>query len=534
MVNLNDTDLSDPSKYRLIGDSVLSYRFAIPYQEALYVGDILKITDREKDLTFLAKVTDLLHESNFEDEKWDRRPHTEQFYGLSEDVYLVVEALPLGFVDGRGIFRRPRTVPTKFSRVEMPEARDFAFLQQVMGDIQVGVMKTGQGVLRDVRVALHSRVMPQHMGVFATTGMGKSNFMKVFCASCMKARQFGLLLVDPHGEYVGGKGVLTDGQQSRGLAHFQAGRDGLAIFTIRDEKFRKTYSAHSLFLEHDDFRAPDLLFLFDHSPAQREVIEILEDTRGSELVRFFRTTEFDDQGAWAAATPHRDLARRLQQFSPSTLSVMKRRIEILARNNPFLREKGSSVPEILKALDGNRVVIIDIPNLGERSELFVLSVLARTILGRHRGEAQGWGVADAERRDVLITIEEAQRVLGSGSTGTQVFRECAMEGRKFGVGLCVVTQQPKNIDPRVLAQLNTYVVMGLSDRGDRDMVAGHAKQDLSRMDTEIQTLEPGEAIISTLGIPFPVSTRIHLFEEYVQDLNRETRKPITEGLENRF
>jgi hypothetical protein len=109
-----------------------------------------------------------------------------------------------------------------------------------------------------------------------------------------------------------------------------------------------------------------------------------------------------------------------------------------------------------------------------------------------------------------------------------------MEGRKFGVGLCVVTQQPKNIDPRVLAQLNTYVVMGLSDRGDRDMVAGHAKQDLSRMDTEIQTLEPGEAIISTLGIPFPVSTRIHLFEEYVQDLNRETRKPITEGLENRF
>ncbi|MDD1656086.1 MAG: DUF87 domain-containing protein, partial [Methanomicrobiales archaeon] len=183
MVNLNDTDLSDPSKYRLIGDSVLSYRFAIPYQETLFVGDILKITDREKDLTFLAKVTDLLHESNFEDEKWDRRPHTEQFYGLSEDVYLVVEALPLGFVDGRGVFRRPRTVPTKFSRVELPEARDFAFLQQVMGDIQVGVMKTGQGVLRDVRVALHSRVMPQHMGVFATTGMGKSNFMKVFCAS---------------------------------------------------------------------------------------------------------------------------------------------------------------------------------------------------------------------------------------------------------------------------------------------------------------------------------------------------------------
>jgi DNA helicase HerA-like ATPase len=109
-----------------------------------------------------------------------------------------------------------------------------------------------------------------------------------------------------------------------------------------------------------------------------------------------------------------------------------------------------------------------------------------------------------------------------------------MEGRKFGVGLCVVTQQPKNVDPRVLAQMNTFVVMGLSDRNDRAMIAGHAKQDLSPMDTEIQTLEPGEAIISTLGIPFPVSTRIHLFEEYLLALNERKERSIREGLDSRF
>ena len=110
-----------------------------------------------------------------------------------------------------------------------------------------------------------------------------------------------------------------------------------------------------------------------------------------------------------------------------------------------------------------------------------------------------------------------------------------MEGRKFGVGLCVITQQPRNVDPRVLAQMNTFVVMGLSDRNDRAIVAGHAKQDLSPMDTEIQTLEPGEAIISTLGIPFPVSTRIHLYEEYLPVLNREERKgSLREGLGSRL
>ncbi|MDK2863714.1 MAG: hypothetical protein PWQ46_1424, partial [Methanomicrobiaceae archaeon] len=94
---------------------------------------------------------------------------------------------------------------------------------------------------------------------------------------------------------------------------------------------------------------------------------------------------------------------------------------------------------------------------------------------------------------------------------------------------------PKNIDARVLAQINTFVVMGLSDRGDREIIAGSAKQDLSHMDTEIQTLERGEAVISTIGIPFPVSTRIHLYEDYIEELNgRPAARAIDEGLEKTF
>ena len=154
----------------------------------------------------------------------------------------------------------------------------------------------------------------------------------------------------------------------------------------------------------------------------------------------------------------------------------------------------------------------------------------------HRTSAEGFGLETepAEQKKVLITIEEAQRVLGAGGSSTQVFRECAMEGRKFGVGLCVVTQQPKNIDQKVLAQINTFVVMALGDRGDRDIIMGSAKQDLSKMEIEIQTLDRGEAIISTIGIPFPVSTRIHKFEDYIGDLNRQKRTSISEGLDKGF
>ncbi len=123
-------------------------------------------------------------------------------------------------------------------------------------------MRSGQDVIREVAVRIPAKVLPQHMGVFATTGMGKSNFMKTFCASCMKQQKFGLLIVDPHGEYVSG-GKSSTGEPTKGLVHYTEGRDGLAIFTIRGESDRKRYGMNTLFLEYDDFRISDLSILHD-------------------------------------------------------------------------------------------------------------------------------------------------------------------------------------------------------------------------------------------------------------------------------
>jgi hypothetical protein len=539
MVTLNDTEQEDTTKFRLIGQSVLSYRFIIPHTETLFVGDILKITDTAKGYSFYAKVSDLIHESNFADQNWDTRPFGEHFYGLGEDVFIGVEAVPLGFVDEKGIFRKPRTVPTKFSPVTIPKAEDFVFLTKVMGDIEVGVMRTGQGVLRDVPVKIHSKVLPQHMGVFATTGMGKSNFMKTFCASCMKQQKFGLLMVDPHGEYVRG-GQSSTGERTLGLVHYGAGKDGLAVFTI-SESDRKKYSLSSLWLDYDDFRMTDLNLLYDSSQAQRDLIETLDEIPGKDLIPFFLSANVetlpDEVKNNQYNGPFPEIADKLGSFHPATLGVIQRRLRhIVQGNRKFFRESGSAIPEILRYLHENKVVLIDIPRMGERSELLVLSMITRRIMQAHRASAEEFGLETepAEQKKVLITIEEAQRVLGAGGSSTQIFRECAMEGRKFGVGLCVITQQPKNVDAKVLAQINTFVVMGLGDRGDRDIIIGSAKQDLSKMEIEIQTLDQGDAIISTIGIPFPVSTRIHRFEDYVARLNTEKKKDIREGLSSGF
>ncbi len=539
MVTLNDIDNVDTTKYRLTGRSVLSYRFIAPHSETLYIGDIKKIVDRTKGLTFFAKITDLSHDSNFADPKWDTRPFSEQFYGLGEDVFISVDAVPLGFVDAGGKFHKARTIPSKFSTVEDPTADDFMFLTRQMGEIEVGLMRSGQDVIRDVAVRIPANVLPQHMGVFATTGMGKSNFMKTFCASCMKEKKFGLLIVDPHGEYVSG-GKSSTGEPTKGLIHYTNGRDGLSIFTIRGEADRKKYGMNKLYLDYDDFRISDLSILHDLSQPQYDIIEALSRAGGKEIIEFFENVDpeiFPIKDTGTVPVRENTLAYQIRNSMAGPVRVIKRHIENLVNGNrAFFRSQGSSMQEIITDLHDNNVVLVDIPDMGERSELFVLSVITRMIMARHRSEARGYGIDERQEssHQVLITIEEAQRVLSSGGSSTQVFRECAMEGRKFGVGLCVVTQQPKNVDPKVLAQINTFVVMGLGDKGDREIIMGSAKQDLSKMEIEIQTLDRGEALISTIGIPFPVSTRIHRFEDYVNGLNKEKKTKIDDGLAGGF
>jgi DNA helicase HerA-like ATPase len=87
--------------------------------------------------------------------------------------------------------------------VVAPEPSDFAFLASRMGDLPVGMLRSGETVV-DFRVSIPGAALSSHVGIFATTGMGKSNLMRVLAAGVMRANgRYGLLIIDPHGEYRG-------------------------------------------------------------------------------------------------------------------------------------------------------------------------------------------------------------------------------------------------------------------------------------------------------------------------------------------
>lgn len=487
--------------YRIISKSVTEYHFIVPFNlpedERVEVGQIFSI--RDGGLTFLARVLDIQHASNYEG-NWDTTLKGTRFFD-HDQIFNRVIAEPLGCVINGG-FRKSRTIPTKFSKVERAERDEFRFLKQVMGDIEIGYLRNGSRLVEEIPVALHGSAMDHHMGVFATTGMGKSNFMKVFAASCMKLAslgksEFGLLIVDPHGEYLKGKGPGI-----KGLTHLKSYREGLVCYST-DKKNASDPGVEELAISEGEVRPEDVALLYEWSPPQRDALDSIS--------RIF------DSSRWLEEIQEADgLVRMVQEgFKDSTVNVLVRRIKNVLEKNKYI-QKRSSLPNILTNLQSGKVVLVDIPRMSDRSELFLLSVISRYILEEYKKDVQ------EERKNCLITIEEAQRVLGSGSN-TSRFESIAREGRKFGVGLCAITQQPKLIEKQLLSQFNTLVVMGLGDRNDREQLEQSAKQDLSSMDIEIQTLEKGEAIISTLGIPFPVPARVHRYEDYLRRLEKEEK-----------
>jgi DNA helicase HerA-like ATPase len=172
---------------------------------------------------------------------------------------------------------------------------------------------------------------------------------------------------------------------------------------------------------------------------------------------------------------------------------------------------------VVRNLREGMVVLLDVSGLGSTEEVLVASFLTRRVLD----EWSGAYLDDPERHDrmpvVAIVLEEAQRVLsGTKDRESNVFPRVAREGRKFKVGLCAVTQQPKLVDGELLSQFNTFFVLGLADEKDRTILRSSSKQDISALGPEIQTLMPGECLIASLEAPFALPAKVHLYADVVR------------------
>jgi uncharacterized protein len=121
-------------------------------------------------------------------------------------------------------------------------------------------------------------------------------------------------------------------------------------------------------------------------------------------------------------------------------------------------------------------------------------------------------------RPLMLVLEEAHAYLGKEHAGTagNAVRRIAKEGRKYGVGVMVVSQRPSEIDPTILSQCGTIFAMRLANDTDRGQVAGVASDNLKGLFDMLPILRTGEAIIVGEAVSLPIRTLIDPPEKHRQ------------------
>ncbi len=117
-----------------------------------------------------------------------------------------------------------------------------------------------------------------------------------------------------------------------------------------------------------------------------------------------------------------------------------------------------------------------------------------------------------KRQPLLMVLEEAHLFLpASNETAAhRIITKIAKEGRKYGVGLLIVTQRPSEIDATALSQCGTMIALRMNNAADRSKVTGAMPDDLGNLASMLPSLRTGEGLV--IGEAMPIPSRIMFYK----------------------
>ncbi|MEM4395579.1 MAG: ATP-binding protein, partial [Thermoplasmata archaeon] len=111
---------------------------------------------------------------------------------------------------------------------------------------------------------------------------------------------------------------------------------------------------------------------------------------------------------------------------------------------------------------------------------------------------------------LMLIIEEAHNFIPQQgkALSSRILRTIASEGRKFGLGLCIISQRPAKVDKNVLSQCNTQIILKVTNPNDLKTI-GESVEGLTKLSLEeIQRLPVGVALVTGANISFPLFVEI--------------------------
>ena len=420
-----------------------------------------------------------------------------------------------------------------------------------------------------------NRMFGQHCAVLGSTGSGKSATVATILHGLLaKTSSSGetwrprIVVIDPHGEYA--KAFKDRAVVYRAYDVATGGADGemrpliLPYWLMSGDEFRslvigKTEEeatsqnnivykalAHARMyskgmvegsrswidsadetVEPDEPRAvagikAESIASFDRDlPAPFALSEFIAHIRDEQGISYSGTKK-----KWAKKSPtdfksHRSILDKLNVLSsdPRLQFMMKEHQSGDPDLDKIIAQFVSEIP------DGNGchrdIRIIDISGLPNEVAGPLTAVIARLLF-----QYKVWQTREERERDpVLIVCEEAHRYVPNHgeaeyAAAQQAIRRVAREGRKYGLGLMLVSQRPADIESTVLSQCNSWVILRLTNSSDQEHVTRFLPDSLSGLTRLLPSLVRREAIFvgEAAAIPARIVVR-RLAKEQLPDSN---------------
>lgn len=141
------------------------------------------------------------------------------------------------------------------------------------------------------------------------------------------------------------------------------------------------------------------------------------------------------------------------------------------------------------------VKIIDFSEVPSDILPLIISLVARVIFS-----VQQWSPVD-KRHPIALFCDEAHLYIPSKTeksideASLETFERIAKEGRKYGVGLVVISQRPSEVNRTVLSQSNNFIAMRLTNIEDQNVVKRLLPDSLGDYSETLPILDIGEALI---------------------------------------
>jgi len=167
--------------------------------------------------------------------------------------------------------------------------------------------------------------------------------------------------------------------------------------------------------------------------------------------------------------------------------------------------------------ENGELTILDLSLVPSDVLHIVIAVVARIIFEA----TQRYRKLNDKELPTVLVLEEAHTFVKRGSdeesdTPTpiqmcrQTFERIAREGRKFGLGLVLVSQRPSELSPTVLAQCNTFLLHRIVNDRDQELVGKLVPDNLGGLLKELPSLPSRQALL--LGWAATVPTLVEITE----------------------